>query len=131
MIFGVGTDLASIPRFESLLERFGERFVAKLLAPSEVAGFKVAADPARYLAKRFAAKEAFAKALGTGLRSPVLLNHLAVEHDGLGRPSMCFDRPIADLLSQLGAGRVHLSLSDEAGLALAFVTIELKREISC
>lgn len=131
MIFGIGTDLASIPRFEVMLAKYGERFAKKLLACSEMEGFHRAADPARYLAKRFAAKEAFAKALGTGLREPVVLPRLFVMHDAMGRPELRFDQRVADFLSGRGAGKVHLSLSDEADLALAFVTIELKRENSC
>ena len=79
MIFGVGTDIVAIKRLGRLYGRHGERALEKLLAPAERAGFEKTTDPARFLAKRFAAKEAFSKALGTGVRPPATLTAIALE----------------------------------------------------
>ena len=123
MIAGVGTDIVAIARVGKLYERHGERALEKLLAPAERADFAKARDPARFLAKRFAAKEAFAKAYGSGVRAPVLLPALAVSHDDLGKPSFVFHGDLAQLLSERGL-TAHLSISDEADYAVAYVILE-------
>lgn len=87
MILGIGTDLVDIARMRAALDRHGERFARRILSPAEWPDWQASGDPARLLAKRFAAKEAFAKASGQGLRAPVTLGALAVTHDALGRPS--------------------------------------------
>ena len=86
MIHGIGTDLVQLRRMREALERHGERFALRILAASEVEAWRAHRDPARFLAKRFAAKEAFGKALGTGIRAPVLLPAIGVGHDALGKP---------------------------------------------
>lgn len=91
MIYGIGTDMARIARFQAMLDRWGLRAGRRLLAPAEQDELAAAANPARLLAKRFAAKEALAKALGTGVREPVLLTAIAVSHDALGKPMFAFD----------------------------------------
>ena len=123
MIHGIGTDIVAVARLGELFARHGERGLAKLLAPAERADCLASADPARFLAKRFAAKEALGKALGTGIRAPVLLPAIAVVHDELGKPAFAF---ADDLESWLAERRLvaHLSLSDEATHALAFVVVE-------
>ncbi len=123
MIFGIGTDLVAIERMQLMWERHGERALEKLLAPAERDDCRAHAAPGRFLAKRFAAKEAFGKALGTGIRAPVLLPAIAVVHDGQGKPAFAYS---AELAEWLAARRLvaHLSLSDEAGQALAFVVVE-------
>ena len=83
MIFGIGVDIVEVPRVKRLLERYGERFAARTLAPAEWDGFRASVHPALYLAGRFAAKEAFSKAMGTGLRHPVALTRIGVSHDAL------------------------------------------------
>ncbi|GAB4166111.1 MAG: holo-ACP synthase [Rhodocyclaceae bacterium] len=123
MIAGIGADLVSIERMRRLLARHGARAASRILAPGELEGYERAADPAAFLAKRFAAKEAFAKALGSGMRWPVALRSMAVAHDALGRPSLECSGELRALLRKRGLAS-HLSLSDEAGLALAFVVIE-------
>jgi holo-[acyl-carrier protein] synthase len=123
MIYGVGTDLCSIARLERLVTRNGESLARRILAESEMAGFECAHEPARFLAKRFAAKEALGKALGTGVRAPVLLRSIAVAHDDLGKPTFVFDELLTQWLEQRGL-RPHLSLSDEVAYALAFVVVE-------
>lgn len=123
MIFGVGTDLVAIARLREMWQRHGNRAVEKLLAPDECPDCLASPDPGRFLAKRFAAKEALGKALGTGIRSPVLLPAIAVTHDALGRPGFSFGRELQEWIEARGLV-AHLSLSDEADLALAFVIVE-------
>jgi holo-[acyl-carrier protein] synthase len=123
MIFGVGTDLVAIGRMRALWQRHGERALEKLLAPEERAACRASADPARFLAKRFAAKEALGKALGTGIRAPALLPAIAVIHDELGKPGFGYAAELAGWVAARGLV-AHLSLSDEAEQALAFVVVE-------
>jgi holo-[acyl-carrier protein] synthase len=124
MILGVGTDLCDIARIERALERFGERFAKRILVASELERFRRHPKPAAYLAKRFAAKEALSKALGTGIHFPVSWHGMWVENARSGRPSLGFSQPLAALLERRGVGRVHLSLTDEIGMACAFVVVE-------
>ncbi len=121
MIRGIGTDIVAIERMADLYRRHGERALEKLLAPSERAECLAAADPARFLAKRFAAKEAFGKAMGTGIRAPVLLTSIAVGHDAAGRPELEFAPELGESMRGLSA---HLSISDEREYAVAFVILE-------
>ena len=123
MIHGVGTDIVAIARIERMLNEHGERTAAKLLAPSEMERYRQAAQPAAWLAKRFAAKEALGKALGLGLRDPATLHNIAVRSDGLGRPSFEYAPPLADWMKARRL-RAHLSLSDETDTAMAFVVVE-------
>ncbi len=106
-----------------LWRRHGERALVKLLAIDEHAECRASADPARFLAKRFAAKEALGKALGCGMRAPVTFPAIAVIHDDLGKPAFRCSPGVEKLLS--GRGLVaHLSISDERDHALAFVVLE-------
>jgi holo-[acyl-carrier protein] synthase len=123
MIHGIGTDLVAVARLRDMWQRHGERALEKLLAPAERADCHTSADPARFLAKRFAAKEALGKALGTGIRAPVLLPAIAVTHDALGKPVFVFAADLAEWIAARGLV-CHLSLSDEADHALAFVVAE-------
>ncbi len=123
MIRGVGTDLVAIDRMRDFYQRHGERALEKLLAREERADCRGNADPGRFLAKRFAAKEALGKALGTGIRDPVLLPAIAVIHDELGKPAFAFAPELAQWVIAHGV-TCHLSLSDETGHALAFVVAE-------
>ncbi len=123
MIAGIGTDIAAVARLEGLYRRHGERAVDKLLAPVERAGFLRAADPARFLAKRFAAKEALGKALGIGIASPATLTNIEITHDALGKPVFNFAPALALYLTERGLV-AHLSISDEKEYAVAFVVLE-------
>lgn len=123
MIFGVGTDIAEITRLADLYRRLGDRALEKILAVSERVACKESADPARFLAKRFAAKEALGKAYGTGVRAPVLLPNIAIEHDELGKPFFVFSAPLAAAFSDKGLV-AHLSISDEREFVVAFVILE-------
>jgi len=123
MIHGIGTDIVAVKRLQGMWERHGERVLEKLLAPQELAEFAEAAVKARFLAKRFAAKEAFCKALGTGVRPPAVLPAIAVAHDELGKPILVFRGQLAELIENQGL-TVHVSLSDEAEYAIACVILE-------
>lgn len=124
MIYGVGTDLVMIKRMELSLARFGEHFADRLLAQSEHADFFSSRNPARFLSKRFAAKEALAKATGTGLRHPVGLRSIAIVHTPLGRPEFVFSAELDAWLKARGIHHAHLSISDEQHYALAYVILE-------
>jgi holo-[acyl-carrier protein] synthase len=124
MILGIGTDIVSVARIEAALQRHGDSFAQKILSEQELAEYPAQAHPARFLSKRFAAKEAFAKATGHGLRHPVSLHNISVGHDALGKPAFLFEAQLAEFLSGLGVMRHHLSLSDERDNAVAFVILE-------
>lgn len=123
MIFGIGTDLVDIARFNKS-EQQQARLAVKVLNQKEQTFFQAAGQPEAYLAKRFAAKEALAKALGTGVREPVLLTNIAVLNDELGKPYFEYEPDLADFIKQHQITAVHLTLSDTDSQALAFVVIE-------
>ncbi len=124
MIVGIGTDVCSVERIGQSLERFGERLVKRILPPAERGRFDRTRDKAGHLAKRFAAKEAFAKAIGTGIHPPFNWQCITVTRDRRGKPGI---EPSADMdrhLRALGVTRCHLSLTDDALVAVAFVVLE-------
>lgn len=131
MIYGIGTDIVLIARIEELLARYGERFARRVLGPDELReylrrhgrGEPGPARAARYLAKRFAAKEAFSKALGLGLRAPMTLLSLQILNDPAGKPVAIARNALAPYLRARGL-RAHVSLSDEVDSAVAFVVLE-------
>jgi len=124
LIFGIGTDIVSIHRIAAAWARHGESFARRILAPQEWTDFAKATQPARFLAKRFAAKEAFAKALGTGIHAPATWHNIHVAHDELGKPLLNFDPKLAELLARHAIHSHHLSISDEKDMAAAFVILE-------
>lgn len=124
MIRGIGVDLVSIPRIAEVLARHGERFARRILSPPEWSAFVAAERPERLLAKRFAAKEALAKALGTGLREPMGFQSVSIEHDALGKPALRVHGALQNYIEQRGIGAMHLSLSDEREATVAFVLLE-------
>jgi len=127
VIYGVGTDVVEIQRIVKALERWGDRFAEKVLVDSELARFKAHRLRANYLAKRFAAKEAFVKALGTGIRSPANWHGVWVANLPSGKPELKFSAPLAKLLKSRGVTGTHLSLSDEKGIAFATVILECEK----
>lgn len=124
MILGIGTDLCDVGRVERALERWGERFATKVLVPAELERFRRHRAPAGYLAKRFAAKEAFSKAMGTGIRFPVNWHNVSVANRPSGKPYLEFSEPLAALVRSRGIASVHLSLTDERTMASAVVILE-------
>ena len=124
MIFGIGTDIVTVARIEAASARHGAAFAERILSAQELAEYVAHANPARFLSKRFAAKEAFAKATGQGLRHPVSLHRITVTNDELGKPFFLFDAELSAYMNQLGVTRHHLSISDENDVAVAFVVLE-------
>ncbi len=124
MIVGIGTDVCSIPRVAEVLARHGERFVRRILTPEERARYERTRDKAGHLAKRFAAKEAFSKAIGTGIHAPFTWHSITVGRDPRGKPLIVPSGPMARHLESLGVARAHLSLSDDHDVAVAFVVLE-------
>ena len=119
MIFGIGTDLVKVERIEATYRRFGAHFVARLLMPEELALFDPDRRPVRFLAMRFAAKEAIAKALGTGFRHGVWIRVFGFQANAWGKPEVIFSARGRAVADRLGAGEGHVSLTDEAGLVMA------------
>lgn len=124
MIYGIGTDILRIGRIEQLYGKYGQVLAERLLSRIELLEWRSVGNKTNFLAKRFAAKEAFAKAVHTGLRSPVTLHHISIAHDKLGRPEFVVEPPLQEWLRRQGIGRVHLSLSDDNGAVVAFAVAE-------
>jgi len=127
MIYGVGTDVVEIDRIEKALARFGERFARRILCPTELERFQNHRLPAAYLAKRFAAKEAFTKALGTGIHAPANWHGVWVRNLPSGKPVLEFSERLTRLLEQRKILHSHLSLTDERGVAMATVILECEK----
>ncbi len=127
MIIGIGTDLVDIRRIESAYNRHGQRFLKRCFTESEIqkAEGRSKKEPlARTLAKCFAAKEACAKALGIGFRNGITLKDIAVENDPFGKPVITLHNKAFERFQEMKATALHVSLSDEPPLALAYVIIE-------
>jgi holo-[acyl-carrier protein] synthase len=125
MIFGIGTDIVEVARIDASIQQFGDDFAKRILAETELASYLESHIKARFLAKRFAAKEAFSKALGTGLRAPATFQNIAVSHDDLGKPLLVLAPELQALLQSKNITQMHLSISDEKNLAAAFVVLEV------
>jgi holo-[acyl-carrier protein] synthase len=123
MIFGIGTDILEVSRVEATYARFGERFVERLLMPEELAAFPGTRHAVRFLAMRFAAKEAIVKAMGTGFANGMWIRDAGVQPNRLGRPEIIFSERGQRLCEALGIGTGHLTLSDEAGLVVAVAVL--------
>lgn len=124
MIYGIGTDVVEPARIARSLERYGDRFAKRILADEEWPEYTNSTKPIRFIANRFAAKEAFSKAIGTGLRHPVTLNYIEIAHDALGKPYFKFHPVLEQMIKDQGIINHHLSISDEMNLSCAFVVLE-------
>lgn len=124
MIAGVGTDLVEVARIAAALQRHGDRFRQRILTPAERRHFSDAAAEARWFAKRYAAKEAAAKAMGTGIGGQLSFQDIVVGREASGRPLLSFCNAGQVLANKKGIVAVHVSLTDERGFALAFVVLE-------
>ena len=124
MIYGIGTDIVQVSRMEENLAKHGNRFAERILAEPEMERFLTHVKPAQFLAKRFAAKEATAKAFGTGFRDGLSLRDISVVNDENGRPLLQFNNMAEQLLNSCNISQSHLSLSDEPHYAVAFVILE-------
>ena len=124
MIVGIGTDVVSIERIAGVLERHGERFLNRILTADERRRFDRTKAKASHLAKRWAAKEAFSKAIGTGIHPPFTWKSIGVGRDPKGKPLVVPSAEMAKHLKKLGVTSAHVSLTDDAGVAVAFVVLE-------
>jgi|KBSSwiStaDraftv2_1062776.scaffolds.fasta_scaffold15055_8 holo-[acyl-carrier protein] synthase len=124
MIAGIGTDVVHIDRVKRVLDRYGARFVNRILTPEERVRYERTKAKANHLAKRFAAKEAFSKAIGTGIRSPFRWHSVTVARDPKGKPILKPDAQMSDYLARNGVTHFHVSLTDDAEIAMAFVILE-------
>lgn len=128
MIYGIGTDIIQISRIEDALARHGERFAEKVLGPQELEKYrhrkaKVAVRGLRFLATRFAAKEAFSKAIGLGLRMPMTWRALQTLNDPSGKPVVVASGALQEFMEQNRLS-AQVSITDEADYAIAFVIVE-------
>ena len=130
MIYGIGTDILQISRVKAALERHGDRFAEKILGPQEMVKYlhrkaKVEARGIRFLATRFAAKEAFSKAIGTGMRMPMTWRAMQTLNDPSGKPVVVCSDALQSWMEQ-HALTAQVSITDEAEYAVAFVIVETK-----
>ena len=124
MIYGVGTDIVNIDRIQKIIFKNREGFIKKVLTDHEQALFANKADSAAFCAKRFAAKEAFSKALGTGIGKVVSFQDLTVRNNENGKPHFIPSEKLRLYLLEKGIKKAHLSISDESQNAVAFVILE-------
>jgi|TARA_B110000259_G_C13820010_1_gene324294 holo-[acyl-carrier protein] synthase len=123
MVRAIGTDIVSTARIGAALERTGRKFAQRILTELEMTEFDSAHNPAAFLAKRFAAKEAAAKALGTGIGRGISWHHMHIAHDEMGAPLLILSGAAAQRQTDLGSQKAHLSIADELDQALAFVVL--------
>lgn len=128
MIFGIGTDMVQQSRITDSINRFGERFEKRILTEREYSQLQSrprdAVQRMRFLAQRFAAKEAFSKALGTGIRDGVAWRDMGVHNEPCGKPSLHLSEKLDRRVAALGIRGMHVTLTDEAGMTVAVVILE-------
>jgi holo-[acyl-carrier protein] synthase len=123
-IYSIGHDIVKNIRIANLLNKYDQHFTNKVLSVSEQETLKTKNNPTNFIAKRFAAKEAFAKACGIGLRHPILMPNITIANDKLGKPYFILDNSIQRWLLDKGIKHHHLSISDEDHVSSAFVILE-------
>ncbi len=123
MIYGIGIDVLRADRVQKAYARYGERFVERLLMPEEREQFARTRRPERFLAMRFAAKEAIVKAMGTGFANGVWIRDVGCVQDRLGKPEVVYSARGDALRRKLGIGDGHVTLTDEAGLVVAVAVL--------
>ncbi len=123
MIYGIGTDIVRVARMQKNIDNHGDAFAERILTAAEKKDYANDARKAHFLAKRFAAKEATAKAMGTGFSNGLSLQHIGVSHDAAGKPQLEFSGYAAEFVSAKGITQSHISLADEEDHAVAFVTL--------
>lgn len=124
MIYGIGIDVIEPPRVARLLDKYGERFARRVLTEREWPGYAKTVNQVLFIAGRFAAKEAFSKAMGTGFRFPVTLQCISVLPNRRGKPGLEFHPALAQLVTAEGITAHHVSISDENSVACACVVLE-------
>ncbi|PXF63235.1 holo-ACP synthase [Kangiella spongicola] len=123
-IFGVGTDIVKLERVERSYQRHGDKFAERILSSDELEAYVSKKNKVTYLAKRFAAKEAISKALGTGMREGIDFKQLSIVSNQLGKPEVFLQGKAQDWAQNNKIARVHLSISDERDAAVAFAIAE-------
>ena len=123
MIFGIGVDVLEVKRIGETLERFGTHFIERLLMPEEQAQLARTQRPVRFVAMRFAAKEAIVKAMGTGFSHGVWIRDVGVVQNAWGKPEVVFSERGERVRRGLGVGEGHVTLTDEAGLVVAVAVL--------
>jgi holo-[acyl-carrier protein] synthase len=126
MIFGIGTDVVRLERIREVHEKYGERFAERLLLPVELAAFRDYNRPARFLAMRFAAKEAIVKAMGTGFAHGMWIRDTGIASNAWGKPEIIWSERGRRRCDELGIGEGHVTLTDEAGLVIAVAVLMRK-----
>jgi holo-[acyl-carrier protein] synthase len=127
MIFGIGTDVVQLERIAKVHEKFGERFIERLLLPAEQQAFRRYSRPVRFLAMRFAAKEAIVKAMGTGFAHGMWIRDSGVVQNSWGKPEIIWSERGRRMCEKLGIGEGHITLTDEAGLIVAVAVLMRKQ----
>jgi holo-[acyl-carrier protein] synthase len=123
MIYGIGIDVLQLERIQRVYEKHGEHFVERLLLPDEERQFRRTARPARFLAMRFAGKEAVVKAMGTGFAHGIWIRDVGIVQDSWGKPEVIYSGRGQQLREKLGIGECHITLTDEAGLVVAVAVL--------
>jgi len=123
-ILGLGTDIVEIERIAAIIERSGDRLAKRVLSEQEWLRYQAHNQPILFLAKRFAVKEAVAKAFGTGIRNGLAFNQFEVLNDALGKPYLQLHEKAAELAAEMGVKAMHVSLADERRYACATVILE-------
>jgi len=124
MIFGIGVDVLEAARIKKVFDRYGDHFVERLLMPAERAQMARTKRKERFLAMRFAAKEAIVKAMGTGFAHGVWIRDVGVVQNAWGRPEVVYSARGERVRRKLGVGGGHVTLTDEAGLIVAVAVLE-------
>lgn len=124
MIFGIGVDVLEAARVKKLYDRYGEHFVERLLMPAEREQMSKTKRTERFLAMRFAAKEAIVKAMGTGFAHGIWIRDVGIVQNAWGRPEVVYSPRGEKVRRQLGIGGGHVTLTDEAGLIVAVAVLE-------
>ena len=125
MIYGIGTDIVATGRFQRFIDEGNNALLERIFNPAELTTCKGRKDTASCLAARFAAKEAFLKALGTGLRDGISWHDMEVSNDSLGKPDLILSGKAAEQFKAHGLGRLLLSISHDGGHAVAMVVLEV------
>lgn len=124
MIFGIGTDIVELSRVQGIYKRFGDHFAKRILMDEELELYGRTKDTVRFLAMRFAGKEATVKAMGTGFAHGVWLRDVGILNNDWGRPVIVWSERGSRVCARLGIGSGHVSLTDDAGLVMAFAVVE-------
>ncbi len=128
MIYGIGIDVIEPHRIARLLEKYGERFARRVLTDREWPAYQKSGRPVLFVANRFAAKEAFSKAMGTGFRYPVTLQCISIVQNKAGKPGFEFHPDLQARVQREGIVGYHVTISDEKSLACACVVLEAQAD---